>query len=181
MRDVWRRTLGRAILSNNDPYFDYAPLVWWVTILLIPLCIGLLFQHLIGKHRQDAKKILWWMSLIYIVLNVLFTLILDIDTHSFSVVFFKVIFYDNIKIDTNNEMKNEHAWFCALQFLAVGIILPFSGCFIGWILAKSFKQDYEDCLAIAIESTIISPSKYYRLGFIFLIWNWWFFSPWNHN
>lgn len=94
MRDVWRCTLGRQIYSSNDTYyFDAGPLIWMISILFIPLCIGLLFQHLIGKHKQDALKILWWMSLVYIIVYVILTLILDIDSYASSLEFFKVIFF----------------------------------------------------------------------------------------
>lgn len=35
-----------------------------------------------------------------------------------------------------------------------GLALPFLGYFVGWLVAISFKQEYEDRLAIAVEAGI---------------------------
>lgn len=40
------------------------------------------------------------------------------------------------------------------QILVAGLLLPWFGYFVGWLLSVLFRQNYEDRLAIAIEAGI---------------------------
>ncbi|XP_055299144.1 uncharacterized protein LOC129566871 [Sitodiplosis mosellana] len=135
MQPFWVLTLGKGIMKSDEVAarfeIDYFQFIWNIGCVILPLTIGYLIQNYYPRHKKLTGPLLWWLSLIYIAFNILFTL---------------VIYFLGLVGDYATN---------AMLFL-IAFILTSLGYLTGWFLGFLYKQEYEDCLAIANESVIQS-------------------------
>ncbi|XP_055298944.1 uncharacterized protein LOC129566756 [Sitodiplosis mosellana] len=132
MTTFWLSTLVKQISDNVDieiitPFLSFNRTISYT---IVPLAVGILLQYIFRRqYTRYSRNILMWTATTYVFSNILYTIVLD------TIIFFSFPF--------------PMFWL----FLLIGFVVASSSYLLGWVLALAFKQEYEDCLAIAVEST----------------------------
>lgn len=126
MMPLWIFTLGKYIFSRANLGVPYTKIGYFAVGLVIPLGIGLVIQRQCPRLARILVRVLKPVSSLLILFIVIFAIV------------------------TNLYLFELFSW----QIVIAGLGLPWVGYVFGWIAAKSFKQNSEDALAIAIETGI---------------------------
>ncbi|XP_030754009.1 ileal sodium/bile acid cotransporter-like isoform X2 [Sitophilus oryzae] len=123
---MWLFTLGKTIFRDADLEMPYAHITSFVFALLVPLGIGYLINRYLKKTGAFMGRILKGFSSLLILFIIIFAIV------------------------TNLYLFELFSW----RIVVAGMGVPWLGYFLGYILAKIFKQPQENALAIAIETGI---------------------------
>ncbi|XP_066139663.1 uncharacterized sodium-dependent transporter YocS-like isoform X2 [Euwallacea fornicatus] len=123
MIPLWMFTLGVTIFHDANIAVPYSQIATYVVGLIIPLGIGYLIQRYLVKLGQFLKKILKGFSSLLILYIIIFAIV------------------------TNLYLFELFSW----QIVVAGMVIPWMGYLIGYIVAKILKQSNPDAIAIAVE------------------------------
>lgn len=126
MMPLWLFTLGKHVFENADVKIPYSHIGSLAVALVVPLAIGFALQRWLPKVSSFLVRILKGFSSLLILFIIIFATI------------------------TNWYLFKLFSW----EIAVAGVALPFGGYLFGWILAKIFKRNLEDSIAIFIETGI---------------------------
>lgn len=126
MMPLWIFTLGKEIFTRANLGVPYKNITYIAIGLVVPLALGLLIQKYLPRFGKFLVKILKPLSIFLILFIIIFAIV------------------------TNLYLFELFSW----QIIVAGLGLPWVGYAFGWIIARIFRQDPQDALAISIETGI---------------------------
>ncbi|XP_066244952.1 ileal sodium/bile acid cotransporter-like [Euwallacea similis] len=123
MIPLWMFTLGATIFNDANIAVPYSQIATYVVGLIIPLGIGYFIQRYLVKVGLFLKKILKGFSSLLILFIIIFAIV------------------------TNLYLFELFSW----QIVVAGMVIPWMGYSVGYIVAKILKQSNSDAIAIAVE------------------------------
>lgn len=123
MMPLWLFTLGATIFDDADIEVPYSHISTYVVALIIPLGIGYLIQRYFKKLGLFLKRILKGFSSLLILFIIVFAIV------------------------TNLYLFELFSW----RIVVAGMVIPWMGYTVGYIVAKILRQPNPDATAIAVE------------------------------
>lgn len=123
---LWLFTLGKTIFERGNLGVPYEKIATFAVALVVPLLIGLAIQRFLPKVARILTRLLRPISALLIIFIIIFATV------------------------TNLYLFELFSW----QIVVAGLGLPWLTYSLSWCLAKVFRQNPADCLAIAIEAGI---------------------------
>uniref|UniRef100_A0A1A9WDB0 Sodium-bile acid cotransporter n=1 Tax=Glossina brevipalpis TaxID=37001 RepID=A0A1A9WDB0_9MUSC len=126
MMPLWIFTLGSLIFARGNMHVPYKNITIFAVSLIVPLAIGLAIQKFSPRITRVLMRLLKPASSCLILFIVIFAII------------------------TNLYLFELFSW----QIVLGGLLLPWLGYILAWLLAKMLHQNAVDSLTIAIETGI---------------------------
>ncbi|KAI9581727.1 ileal sodium/bile acid cotransporter-like [Glossina fuscipes fuscipes] len=126
MMPLWIFTLGSMIFARGNMRVPYENITMFAISLIVPLAIGLAIQKYSPRTTRILMRLLKPASSCLILFIVIFAII------------------------TNLYLFELFSW----QIVLGGLLLPWLGYILAWLLAKLLHQNAVDSLTIAIETGI---------------------------
>ncbi|XP_050310297.1 P3 protein-like [Anthonomus grandis grandis] len=123
MMPLWLFTLGATIFSDANIEVPYSHISTYVVALIVPLGIGYLIQRYLEKTGLFLKRILKGFSSLLILFIIIFAIV------------------------TNLYLFELFSW----EIVVAGMVIPWMGYMVGYIVAKILRQPNTDAIAIAVE------------------------------